>query len=117
MVAIYNSMDVFVLPSYREGFSRVILEASACGLPIVTTDVRGCRTAVIPQQNSLLVPVHRPQDLAEAIKKLLLDENLREKMSVSSRKHAEENFDQNPILEYTIKTYEHFIANVRKGER
>ena len=65
--ALYAAMDVFVLASHREGFPRAAMEAAAMGLPVVATDIRGCRQVVDPGANGLLVPVQDPGALARAV--------------------------------------------------
>src|SRR5206468_2426506 len=64
--ALYSAMDLFVLPSHREGFPRAAMEAAASGLPVIATDVRGCRQVVEPEVTGLLVPVRDPVPLAAA---------------------------------------------------
>jgi glycosyltransferase involved in cell wall biosynthesis len=85
--------SVFVLPSYREGVPRSTLEAMACGLPIVTTDVPGCRETVEPGANGYLVPPRDSKSLAGAILSLCADPNLRQRMGECSRRFAVEKFD------------------------
>ncbi|GAI46810.1 unnamed protein product, partial [marine sediment metagenome] len=80
---IYPLMDIFVLPSYREGFPYSIMEASAAGRPIVATNIRGCREAVDDRITGILVPVKNPEKLAKAI--IYLFENPKD-----SQKMAEE---------------------------
>ena len=67
---LYSAMDVFVLASHREGFPRVAMEAAAMSLPVVTTDVRGCRQVVEDQRNGLVVAVRDAGALAQAISTL-----------------------------------------------
>ncbi|MEA2057639.1 MAG: glycosyltransferase family 4 protein, partial [Actinomycetota bacterium] len=62
--ALYGAMDIFVLPSHREGFPRAAMEAAATGIPVVATDIRGCREVVDPGVNGLLVPVRDADALA-----------------------------------------------------
>jgi glycosyltransferase involved in cell wall biosynthesis len=90
-----KTIDILVLPSYREGFPKVIMEAAASGVPAVTTDVVGCRSAVIHNETGFIV---RPMDamaLAEKIEKLLASRELRSYMGINARRIAELNFDSN----------------------
>ena len=75
-----GAMDLFVLPSYIEGFPRSAMEASAMGVPVVATDIRGCREAVQDGDNGLLVPPGDSASLAAAMSKVLKDAGVAEKM-------------------------------------
>jgi glycosyltransferase involved in cell wall biosynthesis len=81
----YQAADVFVLPSYREGFPLVVMEAMSYGLPIVTTPIRGCADHLVPDENALFVPPRDPEELARAIERLLDDEALRQRMGAANR--------------------------------
>ena len=85
--------SVYVLPSYREGLPRSILEAMAMGRPIITTDAPGCRETVEHGRNGLLVPPRDPEALYEAMMRLARDRDLREAMGRESRKLAETKYD------------------------
>ena len=90
-------MDVFVLPSWREGMPRSAIEAAACGLPLVITDIRGCREVVRDGVEGYLVPVRDPARLADAIVRLLKDPTLRREMGDAARARAEERFDERRV--------------------
>ena len=75
----YQDIDIVCLPSWREGFPKVLMEAASFGLPVITTDVPGCRDAVIKNVTGILVPVKDEIKLANAITKLFEDVNLRKK--------------------------------------
>jgi glycosyltransferase involved in cell wall biosynthesis len=98
--------DVVVLPSYREGTPRSLLEALAVGRPLVTTDVPGCRNVVEENVNGLLVDPHDPVELADAMIKLIENENLREQMGHASRELAEQKFDERNVIRQTIGVYQ-----------
>lgn len=86
----YAAADVFVLPSYREGFPLSVMEAMGHGLPVVTTPIRGCAEFLSPDEHALFVPAGDPQELSEAIRRLFQDRGLRERMgSANLRKVAE----------------------------
>lgn len=85
--------SVFVLPSYREGTSKVMLEAMATGRAIITTDAPGCREPVEPGVNGLLVPVGDATALARAMRELADDSARVERMGRESRRIAEERYD------------------------
>jgi glycosyltransferase involved in cell wall biosynthesis len=88
MPAVYAAATLVVLPSYREGFPKVLLEASACGRAMVATDVPGCREIVQDRFNGLLVPPKDASALAAAIEALLSDSETREAMGRRSRARA-----------------------------
>ena len=74
---LYAAMDLYVLASYREGFPRSAMEAAASGLPVVATDIRGCRQVVEPDRTGLLVPAHDAGALTAAIRALGADADRR----------------------------------------
>jgi glycosyltransferase involved in cell wall biosynthesis len=84
--------SVFVLPSWREGTPRSVLEAMAMGRPIVTTDAPGCRETTIEGMNGHLVPVGAPGQLAEAMRDLALDPGKRQRMGAAGRQIAEDRY-------------------------
>ena len=90
--SLYCNSSVVVLPSYREGFPKTLIEAAACGKPIVTTNVPGCKEAIIPNITGFLVEPRNARELADAIIKLLENDDLRKSMGIEGRKLAEKNF-------------------------
>ena len=103
-------MDLFVLPSYREGMPRTILEAMATGKPVVATNIRGCREEVVDGVTGLLVPVKDPEALAQAIVKVLSDGKLAQQMGQAGRKRVEKEFDERLVLERQLKVYKQLVA-------
>lgn len=103
---LYGAMDLFVLPSYREGFPRAAMEAAATGLPVIASDVRGCRQVVDHDVTGLLVPVRDPMALADAIVKLGEDPERRELMAKSALVKAERQFDERRVVQHVLDTYE-----------
>jgi glycosyltransferase involved in cell wall biosynthesis len=85
--------DVYVLPSYREGAPRTVLEAMAMGRPIITTDVPGCREMVVEGVNGFLVPPRDANAIAQAIRRFLEDPRLAARMGHESRRMVEARFD------------------------
>jgi glycosyltransferase involved in cell wall biosynthesis len=105
MADIYAALDVFVLPSHREGFSRSGMEAAACGVASVLSDIRGCREIGTHEREVLLVRPHDSAELAAAIERLLLDARLRWQLANAARERAETHFDQRAIARASLRTY------------
>jgi len=115
---IYAVFDVFVLASHREGFPRAAMEAAACGLPVVTTDVRGCRQVVDDGVNGRLVPVNDATALAGAIEELGRDPGLRGTMGRAGRIKAEAEFDERRVVDTVIDTYTRLLMRrTSRGSR
>jgi glycosyltransferase involved in cell wall biosynthesis len=108
--SLYSAMDVFVLASHREGFPRAAMEASASGLPVIATDVRGCRQVVDDGVTGLLVPVRAPGALANAIRALGNDDARRRRMSCAARERAEREFDERDVVRTVLDAYAEVAA-------
>jgi glycosyltransferase involved in cell wall biosynthesis len=100
------SSHIVVLPSYREGLPKSLIEACAVGRPIVTTNVPGCRDVVTDGLNGLLVPVRDSASLAEALEKLIGNDSLRSEMGRQGRAVAERKFSIESVLNKTFAIYE-----------
>jgi glycosyltransferase involved in cell wall biosynthesis len=110
---LYSAMDVFVLASHREGFPRAAMEAAAMGLPVIATDIRGCRQVVDPGVTGLLVPARDGVGLAGAVRALVDDPARRTGMGRGGRAHALEHFDERRVVDIVMGTYRDVAA--RKG--
>ena len=117
MESVYRAFDVFALPSYREGFPRSAMEAAASGLPVIATDIRGCRQAVTSGETGLLVPPRDPAALAAAIEQLVVDAALRRRMGTAGRHKAETEFDDRAVVAKTIEAYERVLARATSSTR
>lgn len=95
--ALLSLMDVFVLPSYREGMPRALIEAMATGLPAVATDIRGCREEVVEGETGLLVPPGDEESLSSAIIRLARDREAMDSMGSRARRRVLEHFDESKI--------------------
>ena len=102
---LYAAMDIFVLPSHREGFPRSAMEAAATGLPVVATDIRGCRQVVADGETGLLVPVEDPEALRAAIIAIGESGDRRREMGVEARRKAEAEFDERRVVQIVLDTY------------
>lgn len=95
--------SVFVLPSYREGTPRTVLEAMAMGRPIITTDVPGCRETVIDGYNGFLIPPRNSMEIAVAMRRFISDPKLANKMGKRSRQIAEKKYDVRSVNDIILK--------------
>jgi glycosyltransferase involved in cell wall biosynthesis len=101
---------IAVLPSYREGLPKSLIEAAACARAVVTTDVPGCRDAIEPNETGLLVPVRDAQSLADAIERLALDAPLRQAMGAAGRQLAEREFNIERVAQIHVELYDALSA-------
>ena len=107
--------DIFVLPSYREGLPRTVLEAMAMSLPIITTDVPGCRETVKHGRNGLLVQKADSGSLSDAIVQLIDNAEMRERMGKRSREVVVEKFSTDVIVAQYLDLYAELCQNVQAG--
>lgn len=112
-----KNCDVFVLPSVVEAFGITIIEAMACEKPVIATDVGPFPEIIMDGETGLLVPVHSPDELADAIIELALDDDKRKGMGKMARKEVEERFDINKIANDYLKIYEELINKNKKVRR
>ncbi len=105
VATLYRASTIAILPSYREGLPKSLLEAAACGLPIITTDVPGCREIVTHKQTGLLVPPHNALALADAIDWLLRDHEFAKKLGDAARESVLKNFSDEKINQETLRLY------------
>ncbi|HSJ88505.1 MAG TPA: glycosyltransferase family 4 protein [Anaerolineales bacterium] len=105
MPAALAQADIFCLPSYREGVPNALLEAAACGLSIVTTDVPGCRDVVMNGVNGWLVPVRNAEALANALETLITNPELRRRMGNAGREIAMNQFSMAKVNRETLAVY------------
>lgn len=96
---------VMVLPSYREGLPKSLIEAAACGRAVITTDVPGCRDAIIPNETGILIPAKSHHAIANAIKDLCSNEVLRKEMGRNGRTLAESRFDIKDVIDIHLSLY------------
>lgn len=104
--ALMSLMDIFVLPSYREGMPRALLEAMATGLPVVATDIRGCREEVVEGTTGYLVPPRDHLPLASAVVKLLGSGELASAMGRAARERVTDRFDERVIVRLQVQMLE-----------
>jgi glycosyltransferase involved in cell wall biosynthesis len=95
----YAIMDIFILPSYREGFPNVVLEAAAMGLPVITTNAIGCIDSVLDNETGFVVPVMDVDKMKEKINVLLHNPEMRRNMGAKARERVLKDFDCEAITE------------------
>jgi glycosyltransferase involved in cell wall biosynthesis len=105
----YRAMDVLVLPTWREGFPNVVLEAAATGIPVITTLSTGSRDAVLPEITGLLIPAGYPQAIVEAMLRLLRNPSERFRMGRAGRAWIIERFVNGYVLGLTIGFYRRLL--------
>ena len=105
------------MPSYREGFPKSLIEAAACGLPIVATDVPGCREVVTDGENSLVVPVRDSTALAAAIRQLCQAPERARQMGQASRRRALNEFDERIVIEKALAVYQELLPELVLNSR
>lgn len=104
--------SILTLPSvYREGVPMVLLEGAAAGRPIVATDVPGCRDVVIDGENGYLVPPSSPEAIADAMRKLLGDPELRHRMGERGRRRVLERFSEEIVIRRTFGVYRELVGD------
>jgi glycosyltransferase involved in cell wall biosynthesis len=108
---------IVCLPSLREGVPKVLIEAAACGRPIVATDAPGCREIVRHAENGLLVPVHNSRALADALRVMVLNEDVRINMGRRGREIVVEEFSSEIVINETLSVYRELLADGRNGSR
>ncbi len=103
MSSVFQKAHIVCLPSYREGLPKALIEASAAGRAIATTDVPGCREVVQSGENGLLVPVKSVNSLQEALSTLIENPDLRQMMGKKGREKAEKEFSTKVIVANTLQ--------------
>lgn len=111
MAELLKQVDLVVLPSYREGTPKILLEAAASGLPIVTTDVPGCREVVTHELNGILIPARDAPALSQAILYLARNRDLARSMGKKGREKIILDFQDSNIIKETISVYQELLPD------
>ena len=106
---VFANSNLVVLPSYREGLPKILIEAAAAGRAVITTDQPGCRDAIEANVTGLLVPIKDAEALANAIEQLINDSELRLSMANAGRKLAEREFGVDKVIKAHLKLYRELI--------
>ena len=115
MAEIVMAADIFVLPSYREGLPKSLIEAASCALPLIATDVPGCRDVITHEVDGLLVPVRDGKALAAAIRRLVDDKVLAARLGRAARARALTEFDERIVISRTLAVYDQLLPD-RDGQ-
>lgn len=105
MAALLQGSNIVCLPSYREGLPKSLVEAAACGRAVVTTDVPGCRDAIVPNETGFLVPAKDAASLANALSQLIQDPDMRNRFGRQGRALAEQEFGIEKIVGQHLQLY------------
>lgn len=105
----YVKSDCFVMPSYREGFPNTVMEAGAMGLPSIVTDINGSREIIIHSENGLIVPSKDVVALYKAMKQMVEEASVREKMAANARPLIDSRFEKSFVQGCLIKFYEEIL--------
>ncbi len=115
MAGLFEQVDIVALPSYREGTPKVLLEAAACGLPIVATDIPGCRGLVVDGESGYLVPVKSVEPLAERLLGLVQDAGLRGRFGRRGREIVVDGFSMQRVITDTQAIYARLVSASESG--
>lgn len=111
----YRAMDLMVLPTWREGFPGAVLEAAACGLPVVTTICTGSRDSVVPEVTGLLIPPGYPDAIVESVLMLLKNPERRLRMGKAARAWVVEHYMNERVLGLTAAYYKRLLNSAKVG--
>lgn len=114
MPRVYAAMDLLVLPSHREGLPRALLEGSAMMLPVIASDIRGCREVIVDGKTGVLVRPKDPRALAEAVGRMIENPARARAMGEAGRAHVQTSFDEVLVVERLINFYQEVLCS---GER
>jgi glycosyltransferase involved in cell wall biosynthesis len=106
----YRAMDVMVLPTWREGFPNVVLEAAASGIPVITTLATGSRDAVVPEVTGLLIPPGYPEAISESVLQLLRDPRRCRRMGRAARAWVLDHYVNDRVLGATVRYYKSLLG-------
>ncbi len=109
MPELYACMDLAVLPSYREGIPRALMEAAAMGVPIAASDIRGCREVIEEGRSGLLFPLKDVEGFTAAVRALLQDEPLRQRLGAAGRQRVLQEYTEARATQRLVDCYERFL--------
>lgn len=107
-----SALDAFILPSYREGFGSVVIEAEAMGVPVIVTDIPGPTDAMLPNKTGLIVEKGNHKSLFNAMKIMISNSTMMKEMSVNAIDYAKNNFDRDILFKEILKDREQLLSNM-----
>lgn len=116
IAALFSQANIVVLPSYREGLPKVLIEGAACGRAVITTDVPGCRDAIEPNVTGVLVGARDASSLAQEIERLMQDGDLRQQMGRAGRDLAEREFSIEKVVATHLSIYQELLERKSWGQ-
>ena len=116
MASLFERCHIVVLPSHHEGFPKVLVEAAACARVVITTDVPGCRHAILHGETGILIPKSDPKALAEAVWDLLTQTGKRIEMGIAGRELAEKEYDINKVVKSHRLVYESILSETTERQ-
>jgi glycosyltransferase involved in cell wall biosynthesis len=99
----FAMLDVLILPSYREGFGNIVIEAQAMGVPVIVSDIPGPTDAMSPGETGLTIPAKDAQALRQAMEEMAAHPDMRVEMGTNGRQFVEERFDQKKLCEIILQ--------------
>ena len=109
------AMDLFCLPSWREGMPRTIIEAMMMAKPVVATNIRGAREEVVHEETGLLVPVRSPLEIANAVEKILLNPSWGRSLGEAGRERALQLYDEQHVIALQLSHIQHAVRSIRSA--
>lgn len=104
-----QAIDLFALPSHREGMPRSIIETMASGKPVIATNIRGCREEIVHNVTGLIAPLRDSEALGQAMARILSDPALAQRMGDAGRQRAEELYDERLVLDREAQVYQKLV--------
>lgn len=111
LIKYYQTASIYVLPAHYEGLPTTLLEAMACGMPVVATNIPAISSVMEGEDVGFLVSPKKPEELSQAIVKLLGDEDLSQRMGEKARKLVEEKYNWGIVVEGIMKKYDELLTN------
>ena len=105
------AMDVFILPSYREGFGMSVVEAEAMGVPVIVSNIPGPTNAMVDGQTGIIIPVKSSSMIVNAVDKLITDKDFMQKIGNNGVTYAIKNFDSKIFIQKLIENRKSLIES------